>query len=54
MRGTIGISTILLLHCNHVLSYFIQKVFVIFLFMPYERENGSIVQSPDYCTVILF
>jgi hypothetical protein len=38
------ISTILLLHCNPVLSYFIQKVFVNFLFMPYERNNGNLVQ----------
>ncbi len=41
MRGTIGISTILLLYCNPVLSYFIQKTFMSFSFMPYERDNWN-------------
>jgi hypothetical protein len=36
-----GISTIILLHCNPVLNYFIQEIFMSFLFMPYERDNGN-------------
>jgi hypothetical protein len=48
-----GISTILILHCYLVLNYFIQKVFVSFLFMPSERDYGNLVQY-SYCTVILF
>ncbi len=43
MRGTIGISAILLLHCNPVLSYFIQKEYVTFLFM---REKMEVLYNP--------